>query len=726
MMVGLALLAFWAQQAAAATVHQERVDLGGSWDFAPAAQPVDPANGVPRIADWGTITVPGNWFRQGHDINGQAWYRKRFDLKAADAGRQARLYFEGVDYAADVWLNGHHLGRHVGYFQPFDFDVSQQVRAGVNELVVLVDSPLERPQDWSLHKRLIKGVLSHHDTRPGGAWSTRGQEMNTGGIWAPVHLEITDGLALRRLEVVPQKRDGNHWNVHLTAALASRMPAGSEITAEIEIVPENFSGETYRFTSRSIVNAGETRLAIDQSIANPQLWWPAGHGKPNLYRMRVLLKHGGGVMAARETVFGFREIAVKDAGGLQWLVNGRRLFIRGTNYISTQWLSEMTPAAYGRDIALMRQANVNAIRVHAHVEAQAFYDICDREGMLLMQDFPVQWGYTDDAAFVADARRQAADMVHMLNNHPAIASWTLHNEPPWDAPWMKDKYPGYRPDQNKRLDDLLFADVAALDPRRVVRKLSATQEHVWLGWYFGEWQHYGGATNVAWITEYGAQALPDLPSLKKIFDEAALWPDTGQDWDKWAFHNFQRHETFDIAKVPMGRNIDEFIRSSQAHQARVIQLAAESYRRQRYAPVSAIFQFLFNENWPSINWGVVDYWRVPKQGYDALRLAYQPVLPSIEWKKDVYAPGETAALGLWLINDTWENLGQLRYSVVVYRDDEQFYSKTMPAEVTADGGVKLNELKLEHLQPGRYVVVAEVARSDGSTLGSNRYSFTVR
>ena len=142
--------------------------------------------------------------------------------------------------------------------------------------------------------------------------------------------------------------------------------------------------------------------------------------------------------------------------------------------------------------------------------------------------------------------------------------------------------------------------------------------------------------------------------------------------------------------------------------------------------MSAIFQFLFNENWPSINWGVVDYWRVPKQGYDALRLAYQPVLPSIEWKKDVYAPGETAALGLWLINDTWENLGQLRYSVVVYRDDEQFYSKTMPAEVTADGGVKLNELKLEHLQPGRYVVVAEVARSDGSTLGSNRYSFTVR
>src|SRR5690606_19462471 len=140
-----------------------------------------------------------------------------------------------------------------------------------------------------------------------------------------------------RLEVVPQKRDGNNWNVHLTAALASRLPVGSEVQAEIEIAPENFSGEPYRFTAHKGVAGGETQLVIDQSVANPQLWWPVGHGGPNLYRMRVLLRHDGRALAARETVFGFREIAVKDEAGLQWLVNGRRLFIRGTNYISTQW-----------------------------------------------------------------------------------------------------------------------------------------------------------------------------------------------------------------------------------------------------------------------------------------------------------------------------------------------------------------------------------------------------
>lgn len=707
--------------------YQKSIELSGDWDFKPVAStPVTAKTSLPDIRKWDSINVPGNWFRQGKNISGQAWYRKRFNIGAEDLGRHVRIYFDGVDYAADVWLNGRHVGRHIGYFQQFDFDISKLVRKGGNELMVLVDSPLEDADDWSLNKRLIKGVLSHHDTRPGGAWSKRGQEMNTGGIWAPVHVEITDQLALRRVEIVPEKQSGDQWNVRTVAAIASQLPANSEVGVDVVITPDNFSGASYKFSAKSQLNSGNTNLTINNLVAKPELWWPVGHGKPNLYRMRVMVKHQGEVVAAREEVFGFREIAVSDASKLQWQVNGRRLFIRGTNYISTQWLSEMTPASYGRDLELMQQANINAIRVHAHIEAPAFYEICDRMGMLVMQDFPLQWGYSDSPEFVAEARKQAADMVHILNNHPSITSWTLHNEPPWDSPWMKEKYRNYKPSQNRQLDALLFADISALENKRVARNISATKEHVWLGWYFGEWQHYGGATTVPWITEYGAQALPDLASLQKIFDSQTLWPDSDPEWDKWAYHNFQRYETFNIAKVPMGLNIDELIRNSQAHQAKVIQLAAENYRRQRYAPVSALFQFMFNENWPSISWGVVDYWRKPKQGYEALRLAYQPVLPSIEWKKDVYAPGESVALGMWLINDTWEDLSQLQYIVIAFRDQERFYTNTLPAQVAADSAVRLNELRLERMEKGDYLVTTEVRRADGSVLGSNRYNFSVR
>jgi beta-mannosidase len=548
--------------------------------------------------------------------------------------------------------------------------------------------------------------------------------MNTGGIWAPVAIEITDHVAIRGLEVVPHKK-GNDWQVDATVAIASKLPDDSTVSVDVSIQPENFNGSSHAFHVQRKLAGGDQTINMSSMMSKPELWWPAGHGKPSLYRMRLSVKHKGQVLAQRKAVFGFREITV-DPATLQWHVNGHRLFIRGTNYISSQWLAEMTPQRYAHDIDLMQQVHINAVRVHAHIEAQAFYDLCDRKGMLVMQDFPLQWGYRDDEAFIVEARSQAADMVHLLNNHAATASWTLHNEPPWDAPWMKDKYPDYRPEQNHALDDKLFADVSALEKHRVVRKLSATQEHVWLGWYFGEWQYYGGKTDAPWITEYGAQALPSLPSLKRIFTPQELWPDNDREWEKWAFHNFQRNETFNIAKVAMGDDIAEFIGNSQRHQAQVIQLAAESYRRQRYTPVAAIFQFMFNEDWPSISWGVVDYWRQPKLGYEALKLAYQPVLPSIEWKKDRYTPGETATLGLWLINDTWENLGQLQYTVTVLRDGKPVLSRSLPAEVVADGGYKLDDLQLQQLVAGNYLVEAKVARHNGSVLGLNRYIFSVR
>jgi beta-mannosidase len=130
----------------------QRIALDGRWDFhAISSIAANAKTPLPQVQKWDSIAVPDNWFRQGKDINGQAWYRKQFNIESADIGRHARLLFGGVDYKADVWLNGHYLGHHEGYFQPFDFDVSQQLRAGNNELMVLVDSPLEKPADWSLN-----------------------------------------------------------------------------------------------------------------------------------------------------------------------------------------------------------------------------------------------------------------------------------------------------------------------------------------------------------------------------------------------------------------------------------------------------------------------------------------------------------------------------------------------------------------------------------------------
>ena len=121
---------------------------------------------------WKNIKVPANWYLEGFDINGVAWYRKHFKISDQFAEKRITLKFGGVDYTADVWLNGQYIGFHEGYFQPFSFDVTEAIHFDKeNLLAVKVNSPLEHhAEDWSLHKRQVKGIFGHHDTRPGGAW----------------------------------------------------------------------------------------------------------------------------------------------------------------------------------------------------------------------------------------------------------------------------------------------------------------------------------------------------------------------------------------------------------------------------------------------------------------------------------------------------------------------------------------------------------------------------
>lgn len=721
-----------------------RVSLDGTWRFIPG-NPVPAGEQLPAPDDtrWQPIAVPSNWYLQGHDLSGVAWYRHRFAAPASLAGKTVRLVFHGVDYAATVWLNGSSLGSHEGYFQPFAFDVSRLLKPGRdNELLVRVDSPHEEPgRDWSLRKRLIKGIFNHHDARPGGAWSERGQDLNTGGIWNSVELRVSDGVALSRIQVTPRieqpATESNSRSARRPSTTDPRATADvrldllrdrarhEPLDIELTLEPKNFQGPTTRRTLRVRTSEPQPTLSASIPAEGARLWWPVGHGKPNLYRLSIAVKQGSRVLDSSERTFGFRTVGFDTASGT-WTINGRRLFLRGTNYIPTQWLSQMRRADYEHDARLMLDAHINAVRVHGHVGAKSFYEVCDETGLLVWQDFALQWGYQDTPELHREARRQALDMVELLHNHPSIIAWSMHNEPPWDATWMKDRYPDYDPQQNRELDEMLQQAVRAADATRHVHRHSATIEHQWQGWYTGHWTDFAGPTAQPLITEFGAQALPGLASLRRFLADHELWPDSSADWDKWTYHNFQRHEAFEIAKIPMGNDTAELIRNTQAYQARLTRLAVESYRRQRYRPVGSIFQFMFVENWPSMNWGVLDYWRQPKAGYDALKTAYQPVLPGIEWRHDSFAVNEPIEVGLWIINDLWSRLRNARYRWALRSaSGAELASGEQRIDIEPDSARKILDLPRTVLAPGTYEVVTSVRASNGTAIGRNRFEFVV-
>ncbi len=579
---------------------------------------------------WQPIAVPANWHVAGlENREGVVWYRREFEFEFEEApGPGHFLEFDGVDYSADVYLNETHVGHHDGYFAPFSCDVSAALVKGVNRLLVRVDSPRECSRTaWPYRKKLIKGIFNHHDCRPGGWHLEHGQDGNTGGIWAGVRLVRRPSPFLADLDMTVDLADpiravvtvklalgglGEHSGLieGVPVRLACRNPQGAPV-AEIETV--------------CVVAPESPGCAFTFEIPDPQLWWTWEHGDPALYEVTV-------EVGAETTVrsLGLRTIRAFDS---HWELNGKRIFLRGTNIIPAQWLSTYSPDLIATDVALMKAAGLNSVRVHAHVNRREFYDACDRTGLLVWQDFALQWSYDPSEAFAQEAVRQIGEMVRHLRRHPAVAVWCCHNEPVG---------------QEHTLDPLLVAAVLAQDTSRIVRSHSDFTEHPYHGWYYGDRHEYAALPGKPLVTEFGAQALPAPETLATFLEPTDLWP---PDWERWAYHNFQYEQTCWIAGVPVGTSIESFVQSSQAAQHDLLFDAVDHYRRARYAPMIGIFQFMFVDGWPSITWSVVDHLRRPKLGYRALQAVCSPVYLSVRLAATTVRSGAAIKAEVVLIND---------------------------------------------------------------------------
>ena len=610
------------------------------------------------------INLPKNWYNHGINHGGIVWFERKIQMKDLPLASHHFVEFTGVDYLCEVWVNGTYIGEHEGYFQTFSFDISSYLKQGENTIKVKVNSPLENyPEHYSLHKTLLRGIFSHHDTRPGGAWSAKGQDKNSGGIWNHISIKSYDNYRFSNLKSTPKVR-GKSVDLALTFALEKLQqkshgsflyykgtnPAQRNIY--ITLTPKNFKGKSFS----KVVSVKDTKeFNLRMQLQDAKLWYTYDRGFPHLYTLT--LKYGNTQISEQ---IGFKSLTQNSEK--VYALNGTDIFIKGTNYISSQYMSEMDTQALKKDLILMKEAHINTIRVHAHIEPKRFYTLCDEMGFLVWQDYNLQWGYIDTPAFEKEAIKQAKEMVDMLYNHPSIYLWSMHNEPPWDSDWMKWKYPDYDTSINKNLDSVLYEMIKKYDTQHLSKKLSSNLEHPWFGWYSGKYQDFMNPSKVPVISEYGAQAIPKLSNLKKFIPQKYLNPKGKSAKKYWEYHNYQ----FDWSQkngVKFKNNIQTFIKDSQAYQANLIKFATEMLRIQKYTKTTAIFQFMFNEGWPSMNWGIVDYYRDKKPGYEALKKAFAPII--VVAKRD-----ENKSIALYIINDTLK-----RYSDETLKVDISFASK---------------------------------------------------
>ena len=356
-------------------------------------------NGVPPPRE---MRVPSHWEREGlAPFFGTVRYEREFEAPQFGPLDSVWLVFKGVDYFASVAVNGREVGRHEGYFQAWDLDITRSIVPGANHLVVEVTSPKEEPDAaWPDRKRVIKGVLSHWDCRPGSWDASTGQDMHSGGIWNDVVLEVRPGAFFKAVRVAtlltPANEELNRehapGNVSVPPASVARVTASIELSVdcgEVELPDRVEVAIGEHVASRSLSDwdrSSPVELAV--TVPNPRLWWTWDHGEPHLYPCTATVYLRGQAVDQHKMMVGLRQVELDPFSG-QWSLNGQRMFVRGTNFVPTLWLGDYDLASVQADIRLLREANVNAVRMCVHVNRHELYSALDEAGILVWQDFPL-------------------------------------------------------------------------------------------------------------------------------------------------------------------------------------------------------------------------------------------------------------------------------------------------------------------------------------------------
>lgn len=573
-------------------------------------------------------------------------YDAEFEADPASASRTF-LVFDGVDYFAEFFLNGILLGSHEGMFGRILYDVTGKLEQ-TNKLEVKIqgikDSWLEKlnPNRFELNESARVKVLK---MQMSFGWDFA-PKMKNYGIWDDVYLLETGPVFIHDIHVKPNADTGE---VALQATIDARMP--KNVKAQVKVsgsgIDEN-APKTFEFPEAEM-ERGINRLQFDFKLEDFAQWNTWDFGEQRLYILELSMTVDGVVSDVISTTFGFRKIKFirnekSSEDDIPWtlVLNDKRLFMRGLNWVPPDsMLANATREKYEALLNLAKEANANILRVWGGGirEKKIFYDLCDRLGILVWQEFPLACAfrakYSRSKRFLELIDKECSSIVMSLRNHPSVALLSGGNEIPIR--------------RNKKVLSRIGDVVAELAPE--IRYIHASpckgESHNWIVWhgYGNHLDYLGDPAKI--ISEFGLQATPHVESLKKFIPEDELWP-IGK---TWYHHRAQVKKLKKYANVSLaGDKLEDFVKASQHAQAFYIKLAIEHLRRHKYERSGALVWQL-NEPWPGISWSLVDYYLEPKPGYKAFKQAMSPLLAGVEYRIEQRSPGDEVETSLFIVND---------------------------------------------------------------------------
>jgi hypothetical protein len=381
----------------------------------------------------------------------------------------------------------------------------------------------------------------------------------------------------------------------------------------------------------------EETVSMRLAFHGARRWEPWRFGEQPLYRAELVARTADGIESSRvDDMFAFRELAW-DVGSRRWdlSVNGRPMFLRGACYAPAWRMDELSAARFEKDLAIAKEANIDALRVVANVLPEEFYREADAAGMLVFQELPLTGTYVhharlDDARFFETAaREQQAEMVAMLHNRPSVALWIAHDDPPWLATNF-DLGDVHAVRQNHSIDQDLKASFERLDTSRPALAASGDIDlQLMLGWSSGSWRDLGQVEPLI-AAAFGAQSLPtaDSPAWDAI---GRRWP-VADDDPAWRHAGFQPVNWAERgAGLPSAhQTLESYVQASQSYQAQVVRFAAEHLRTRKFESCWGAFAFHLVDPFAAIGFGLLDGAGRAKPALAALARAFKATRLIIE------------------------------------------------------------------------------------------------
>jgi exo-1,4-beta-D-glucosaminidase len=570
------------------------------------------------------------------------WFRTSFNVEAADLGKVINLRFNGINYRADLWVNGKKVeGKEnfAGTYLMFTFSINEFVKEGKNTVALKMWQHADG--EYSI------GFVD---------WNPLPRDRNL-GIFREVLLEINEGLKIRSpfvySKVNKQTLDAAELFIQAELINSSNKPIEGilRVNYEVGVVEKPVTVQPGETLSCSFSPADFSQL----SVKGVKLWWPNGMGDANLYNFTTEFISGNKILDKVEKKYGIREINsyLNEDKHRAFEVNGKFVLLKGGGWVDDMLLQDSRESIEAQ-MKYVRHMNLNSIRCEGFWgKTEDLYDLCDEYGILVMIGWSCHWEWDEyllkpthekyggavsdeDIELIANYWK---DQMLWLRNHPSIYVWMLGSdklpEPKLEYKYIElfKKYDpsrtyvtsagGAGTEDNKIIAEVpLVSDISGPTGMKMLGPYEYTPPVYW----FTD-TDLGGGYGFNTETCPGAN-IPPLASLKKMLPEESLWP---IDTNYWEFHTGRNQfKTLNrIRKATDERygksdGVEEFAFKCQVSNYELMRPMFEAFVAHK-PKTTGLVQWMLNSAWPEMYWQLYDTYLQPNGSFYAVRKACNPI-----------------------------------------------------------------------------------------------------